>query len=246
MTIFPKGDVFIHYEQCGSGFPLLLLPPGGMRATIADWQRMAFNPVAVFGDEFRVVALDQRNAGASTGPLTDGNPWDQYAADHIGLLNHLGIERAHVMGCCIGSSYALNLARLAPNRVASLVLQQPIGIDETNRQVMPNSWQKWADGLLAQQPARFDQATLANFGRRMWSGDFVLSVTREFAASCSTPMLILPGNDLEHPAAVARELAQLVPHAQTVQAWKEPADVIPSAVKQIREFLRQHSPAREN
>ncbi len=240
MTIYQKDDVFIHYEQRGCGFPLLLLPPGGMRATIADWQRMAFNPTEIFDDEFRVIALDQRNAGASRGPLTDGNPWDQYAADHLGLLNHLGIERCHVMGCCIGASYALNLARLAPDRVASLVLQQPIGIDAANRQTMPNSWRKWANDLLARN-AGFEPAQLADFGRRMWSGEFVLSVTREFVASCGTPMLILPGNDLEHPAVIARELAGLVPHALTVTPWKEPADVVPSAVARVRAFLREHS-----
>jgi pimeloyl-ACP methyl ester carboxylesterase len=238
MTHYRKGNVSIHYELRGSGFPLLLLPPGGMRATIADWQRMAFNPAEIFTDEFRVLALDQRNAGESQGPLSDGNPWDLYAADHLGLLNHLGIERCHVMGCCIGASYALNLTRLAPERVASLVLQQPIGIDEANRQTMPNSWRKWADEVIARH-AGFTQDALADFGRRMWQGDFVLSVTREFVAGCATPMLILPGNDLEHPAVIAREIAQLVPHALTIEPWKEPADVIPSAVRRVRAFLRE-------
>jgi hypothetical protein len=105
---------------------------------------------------------------------------------------------------------------------------------------MPNSWRKWADDLLARN-AGFEPAQLADFGRRMWSGEFVLSVTREFVASCGTPMLILPGNDLEHPAVIARKLAELVPHALTVTPWKEPADVVPSAVAQVRAFLREHS-----
>lgn len=240
MSFFRKGDVSIHYEQSGSGFPLLLLPPGGMRATISDWQRMAFNPVEIFHDASRVIALDQRNAGESHGPLGIGNPWDQYAADHLGLLNHLGIERCHVMGCCIGASYALNLARLAPSRIASLVLQQPIGIDEANRQVMPNSWRKWADELLKTRKD-FDPAALEGFGRRMWAGDFVLSVTREFVRSCPTPMLILPGNDLEHPVVIAEELARLAPNVSTVQPWKDPADMTPSAVARVREFLNEHS-----
>lgn len=239
MTLFRKGDVSIRYEQHGSGFPLLLLPPGGMRATVDDWQRMAFNSVEIFRHDFRVIALDQRNAGGSSGPLTDGNPWDQYAADHLGLLNHLGIERCHVMGCCIGASYALNLARLAPSRVASLVLQQPIGIDEANRQVMPNSWRKWADELVASRED-LSRAALEDFGRRMWAGEFVLSVSREFVASSPTPMLILPGNDLEHPAVIAQELDRLAPDVITVQPWKEPADCIPSAVARVREFLVAH------
>lgn len=240
MTIFRKGDVTIRYEVRGRGFPLLLLPPGGMRATIADWQRMAFNPAEIFDDEFRVIALDQRNAGESAGPLGDGNPWDQYAGDHLGLLNHLGIERCHVMGCCIGASYALNLARIAPSRVASLVLQQPIGIDEANRQTMPNSWRKWADGLLA-AGAGFDAKALEDFGRRMWAGDFVLSVTRDFVRGCPIPMLILPGNDLEHPKVIADEIAALAPNVHTVSPWKEPADATPQAIAKLRAFLRENS-----
>lgn len=240
MTFFRKGDVSIRYEQYGSGFPLLLLPPGGMRATIDDWQRMAFNPVEIFRHDFRVIALDQRNAGQSTGPLADGNPWDQYAADHLGLLNHLGIERCHVMGCCIGASYALNLARLAPSRVASLMLQQPIGIDEANRQIMPNSWRKWADELTANRQD-LSRTALEEFGRRMWAGDFVLSVSREFVAACQTPMLILPGADLEHPAVIAEELARLAPNVRTLQPWKEPTGCIPSAVAVVRDFLARNS-----
>ncbi|HVZ02079.1 MAG TPA: alpha/beta fold hydrolase [Dongiaceae bacterium] len=241
MPKYQRGDIFLHYEQRGSGFPLLLLPPGGMNATIDTWQRMAFNPVEILADEFRVIAIDQRNAGASYGPLGTGNPWDQYAEDHVGLMNHLGIERCHVLGCCIGASYALNIAKIAPKRVASLVLQQPIGIDDANRQVMPNSWKKWAEILTAKRPD-LTWEMLEDFGKRMWSGDFVLSVSRDFVSHCNTPMLILPGNDLEHSAVIAQELAALAPKAETLTPWKEPADVVPSAVAQIRRFLRQNTP----
>ena len=65
VPLFVRGDVSIYYEQRGSGFPLLLLPPGGMNATISFWGRSAFNPVEIFASDSRVIALDQRNAGSS-------------------------------------------------------------------------------------------------------------------------------------------------------------------------------------
>jgi|GEM_PF-2713999 hypothetical protein len=63
MPFFSTGEVTIHYETLGNGFPLLLLPPGGMKAEIAAWGRAAFNPVEIFSREYMVVALDERNAG---------------------------------------------------------------------------------------------------------------------------------------------------------------------------------------
>ena len=242
VPLFVRGDVSIYYEQRGSGFPLLLLPPGGMNATISFWGRSAFNPVEIFASDSRVIALDQRNAGSSSGPLDMADPWGAYAEDQLGLMNHLGIEKFHVLGCCIGCSYALNLIRRAPARVVSAVLEQPIGIDDANRQVLPNAWVDWANQLV-QKRTDVDMARLEAFGKRMWSGDFVLSVSREFVRSCTTPLLVLPGIDLPHPTAIGREIAALAPRAELLEPWKEPADLIPQTVARIRRFLRSHTPA---
>ena len=242
MPLFVRENVSIYYEQRGSEFPLLLLPPGGMNATISFWGRSAFNPVEIFSSDYRVIALDQRNAGNSSGPLDMEDPWGSYAEDQLGLMNHLGIEKFHVLGCCIGCSYALSLIRRAPERVVSAVLEQPIGIDEANRQVLPNVWVDWANQLV-QQRTDVDMARLEAFGKRMWSGDFVLSVSREFVRSCPTPLLVLPGIDLAHPTAIGREIASLAPRAELVESWKEPADLIPQTVERIRRFLRSHTPA---
>ncbi|MEO8299595.1 MAG: alpha/beta fold hydrolase [Burkholderiales bacterium] len=234
-------DVSIYYEESGSGFPLLLLPPGGLNAAIGVWQRTAFAAPQVFSRHYRVIAIDERNAGASTGPVDADRPWDCYADDHLGLMNHLGIERFHVLGCCIGCSHALNLVRLAPERVTAAVLEQPVGIDDGNRTTMPNLWVEWAAQMQKKHPG-IDRAQLETFGKRMWGGDFVLSVTREWLATCQTPLLVLPGIDAPHPTAIGREVAALAPNAQSIEPWKEPASLIPSIIERIRQFLDAHTP----
>lgn len=244
MPVYQKEETSIYYEVRGSGYPLLLLPPGGMGATIEFWQKTAFNPVEIFSEDFRVIAIDQRNAGRSSGPITDGNPWDDYLADHIGLLNHLGIANCHILGCCIGASYALNLVKSIPERIASAVLEQPVGLDNANSEIMPNAWRAWAEEMMAKQP-ELDLKTLENFGKRMWGGDFVLSVTREDVAASTTPLMVLPGIDIFHPTEIGHEIARLAPNAETVEPWKEPADLIPGAVTKIREFLHQNTPVAD-
>src|SRR5712692_6698067 len=242
MPAFVKGDVTINYEVYGSGFPLLLLPPGGMNARIDYWGRAAFNPVEIFSREYMVVALDERNAGQSTGPLNMDDPWGMYAADQVGLLNHLGIERCHVMGCCIGCSQVLKLLETAPTRISAAVLEQPVGIDENNKTTLPNMWVEWANELVKKRDD-VDMAKAEAFGRKMWAGDFVLSVTRDFVGSCQTPMLVLPGIDLPHPTAIGREVAALAPKSEILEPWKEPADLVPQTVARVRRFLRAHTPS---
>ena len=68
--------------------------------------------------------MDQRNAGASKGAIEADHGWHTYAADHIALLDHLGIERCHVGGVCIGPSFCLKLLEIAPERISALVLQK--------------------------------------------------------------------------------------------------------------------------
>src|SRR6266567_7208634 len=132
MAKYQRGDVSIYFEEHGSGFPLLLLSPGALNSTIGFWSRMPFNPLEEFQSEYRVVAMDQRNAGRSSGPLPVDDPWGGYADDQLGLMDHLGIERFLVLGCCIGCSFILKLIERAPARVVAGVMEQPIGSDETN------------------------------------------------------------------------------------------------------------------
>jgi pimeloyl-ACP methyl ester carboxylesterase len=239
MPYFRKGETAIYYELHGKGVPLLLLPPGGMNATIDFWERTPFNAVQIFSEDFRVIALDQRNAGRSTGPIGSGDPWGDYLDDHLGLLNHLGIARCHLLGCCIGVSYALNLLRAAPHRIGAAVLQQPVGITDANRALWPQMFDTWAEDLLAKRPD-LDREMLGEFGRRMWGGDFVLSVSRDDLKAMTNPILVMPGIDIHHPKEVGHEVADLMPCAEILEPWREPADLLPGAVMGIRRFLRRH------
>ena len=94
MPLYEKGDVRIHYEEVGAGFPLLVIPGGGLNSTVAGLATHPFNPFDEFTGECRVIAADLRNAkgGQSTGPLAVDRPWDAYTDDQLGLMDHLGIR----------------------------------------------------------------------------------------------------------------------------------------------------------
>src|SRR6202521_4261269 len=102
MPSFEHGDASIYYEEYGSGYPLLLFAPGGMRSRIEFWHTSAFDPTVEFASDFRVIAMDQRNAGQSRAPIRAGDNWQTYASDQLALLDHLRIQKAHIMGGCIG------------------------------------------------------------------------------------------------------------------------------------------------
>ena len=128
MSFYEKGPVRIHYEEAGSGFPLLLIAGGGLNSTIAGLTT-PFHSIEEFKGEYRCIASDLRNAnsGQSSGPLEIDRPWDAYTDDHLGVMDHLGIERFMVVGFCIGGPFIWNLLRRAPNRIVAAVLAQPSG-----------------------------------------------------------------------------------------------------------------------
>jgi pimeloyl-ACP methyl ester carboxylesterase len=99
-----------------------------------------------------MIAMDQRNAGRSAGPLEAGDPWGAYAADQLAVIDHLGIDRFLVFGCCIGGPFILKLCELAPGRVVAAVLEQPVGITTANRELFDNLWKPWGE-----QPRRSRQ-----------------------------------------------------------------------------------------
>jgi pimeloyl-ACP methyl ester carboxylesterase len=120
MPLYERGDVRIHYEEVGAGFPLLVIPGGGLNSTIAGLATHPFNPLEEFKSEFRVIAADLRNAkgGQSTGPLEVDRPWDAYTDDQLGLMDHLGIRDFMVLGFCIGGPFIWNLLQRAERIVA--------------------------------------------------------------------------------------------------------------------------------
>src|SRR6187399_1558938 len=136
MPFYEKGPVRIHYEEAGSGFPLLLIAGGGLNSAIAGLRTGPFNAIDEFKGEYRCIAADLRNAnaGQSSGPLEIERPWDSYADDHLGLMDHLGIGKFMVLGFCIGGPFIWNLLKRAPDRVVAAVPAQPVGF----RPEMPN------------------------------------------------------------------------------------------------------------
>ena len=233
-------------ETCHwSFFRLCARPPG---SELSFWRQSPsnpsaappwMNPMADLGGKFRVVAMDQRNAGRSTGSVAAEHGWDTYARDHLALMDHLGIDRAHVMGGCIGASFCLKLCEMAPERIATSVLQNPIGHDN-NREVFTNLVKVWADGMNAKGRA-LDPKTVESFGRNMFANDFVFSVSREFVRGCRIPMLLMPGDDAPHPAAVADEIGRLAPNLEVMPKWKGP-EHLKAAITRVRDFLERHTP----
>jgi len=248
MPTYEKGNVRIHYEQTGSGFPLLLIAGGGLNATISFFTQGApFNAIDEFKGEYRCIAADLRNAvnGQSSGPLEVDRPWDSYTDDQLGLMDHLGIDKFMVMGFCIGGPFIWNLLRRAPNRVVAAVLAQPSGSRPEMRDLFyENNMKDWGPALIAKRP-EITMAMVDQFLTRMYrtNADFVFTVTRDFVRNCRTPVLILPDDIPAHPYAVAMEAAMLAPNAEvSIFPWKEPKERIPLAVRQIRSFLRAHRP----
>jgi pimeloyl-ACP methyl ester carboxylesterase len=249
MPFSEKGDVRIRYEEASSGFPLFLIPGGGLNSTIAFFTGNApCNAIEEFTDEYRCLTMDLRhaNGGQSSGPLEIDRPWDAYADDQLGLMDHRGIGEFLVLGFCIGGPFILHLMNRAPERLVASVLAQPSGF----RPEMPdlcyhNHITGWGPALCARRPEitmEMGDAFLNKMYRA--NADFVFTVTREFVRSCQTPILVLPDDVPAHPYAVAMEVVRLAPKAAVrLSPWKDPKDLIPQAVQHVREFLRKHRPA---
>ena len=247
MSFYEKGPVRIHYQEAGSGLPLLLIPGGGLNSTISKLDS-PFNAIEEFKGEYRCIASDLRNAngGQSTGPLEVDRPWDAYTDDHLGLMDHLRIDKFMVMGFCIGGPFIWNLLRRSPDRIVAAVLAQPSGSRPEMRDLFyDNNMKGWGPELVKRRP-EISMETVDKFLTRMYrtNPDFVFTVTRDFVRNCRTPILILPDDIPQHPYAVAMETAMLAPNAEvSMFPWKEPKERIPLAVRQIRSFLRAHRPA---
>jgi len=245
---YERGPVRIHFEEAGSGFPLLLIAGGGLNSTISALARGPFNPIEEFKAEYRCIASDLRNAneGQSSGPLEIDRPWDAHTDDHIGLMDHLGIDRFMVMGFCIGGPLVWSLLKRAPDRVVAAVLAQPSGSRPEMRDLFyEGNMKTWGPALTARRPD-VTMETVDKFLTRMYrtNPDFVFTVTRDFVRNCQTPVLILPDDIPAHPYAVAMEAAMLAPKAEvSMFPWKDPKERIPLAVRQIHSFLRAHRPA---
>lgn len=248
MPVLKRADAEIYYEDSGLGYPVLLFAPGGMRSQTAMWRAAPGGPPRVWNDwtqvlpaaGYRIIAMDQRNAGKSKGAIAADHGWQTYVADQLALMDHLGIPRFHTLGGCIGSSFCLMMSQAVPARVSAQVLQNPIGLNPEFPTYFQEAFADWAKELKAARPELAD-AALAAFGRNMWDHDFVYCLSRDAVAKIATPSLVMPGDDKPHPTYAGLALAELLPHAEMLRAWKAPAH-IDAARETVLAFLKKHTP----
>lgn len=234
MAFFERDGARIHYAVHGEGFPVLLIAPGGMYSEFNKWNLMPWNPLATLVGDFQVVAMDQRNSGQSTAPITSDDGWHTYTADQLALMDHLGFDRFAVAGMCIGGPYITGLCMAAPERVAAAVMVQPIGLDD-NHAAFYEMFDGWRTNIAGDHPEA-DDAAFDSFRSNMYDGPFMFNTTREQAAAIETPAMVLMGNDMYHPESISRELAKLLPNCTFVEAWKD-GDALVAATATISAFL---------
>ncbi len=130
MSYATINGIKIHYEVNGSGPPLLMLAPGGFDAEIGRWRLngvwQELQPLDTLPRDYTIIAYDRREigeSGARVEPLT----WDLYAREAIGLLDHLKIDKAFLLGGCIGVALCLAIGARFPQRCRALLMHFPVG-----------------------------------------------------------------------------------------------------------------------
>src|SRR5262252_7093637 len=247
-SFYQKGNVRIAYCEAGSGFPILCVPGGGLNSRMGGWPTAVFNAPEVFKNDFRCITMDQRNAtgGESTGPVPVDNPWDAFADDQLGLMDHLGIRQFVFFGNCIGGSFAMKLMQRAPDRIVAAIMSQPIGHRPEKPDVMYDSGHDmWAPEFRKRRPD-VSMATIETYLHNLYRvrPDFVYSVSREFARSCQTPILVLPDDSDAHAYQASVDVASLAPNAEvTVYPWANPPELKARTINRARSFLKAHLPA---
>jgi pimeloyl-ACP methyl ester carboxylesterase len=118
------------YEVLGNGPPLLMFSPGGFDATLEKWSSLG-----VYGKtgmleqlvkHYGCIVFDRRETGQSGGRV-ERISWSHYVAQGKGLLDHLGIGKAHLMGGCMGCAPVVAFAAAHPQATLSMVLYWPVG-----------------------------------------------------------------------------------------------------------------------
>ena len=248
MPFYERGPIRIYYEEVGSGFPLLIIPGGGLNSTVSSLQTSSpFNPMERYKNDFRCISADLRNAngGQSSGPLEIDRPWDAYSDDQLGLMDHLGIQKCGVLGFCIAGPMMHNLIRLAPERFVAAAMMQPSGFrPESPDLFYQNNMKGWGPPLCENRP-EITMAMVHDFLTSMYTdrADFVFTVSRDFVRSVQTPLLIAPDDVTAHPYKVAMEVASLAPNAEvTIYPWKDSQSHIDEVVEHARRFLKAHEP----
>jgi pimeloyl-ACP methyl ester carboxylesterase len=247
MPFYERGNVRIRYEEYGSGFPLLVTPGGGLNSRVSNWQTAVFNAPEALKSDFRCITMDQRNAngGESRGPIPDGDPWEAFADDQLGLMDHLGIDKFFYMGYCIGGCFAGKLLQRAPNRVVAAVFHQSVGHRAEDPEVMVrHSNDNWLPEFKKVR-SEVSQDNIDKFINSLWreNPDFLYSVSRDFIKNCRTPILVLPDDTPSHPLQTSIDVASLAPNSDiTVFPWREPEELRQRMIGKVRRFLKANVP----
>lgn len=244
MPIVNNGSARIFYETNGSGFPILTFAPKGLFSTIDVWDlpNAPIKPNREWTNQFQIITVDQRNAGGkSTAPLSATTDWEDFARDHLAILDDLNIEKCHLYGQCIGGPFILKLLELAPERFTSAALPQPIG-RERGKALPPRTevFNRWAE-FNAHTEGASEEVFNAIY-TNLYGPGFAYSVSNDTIKNINIPTLILAGNDAAHPFKVAEELASMLPlNEGFIEDWKEGQALI-NARKTILQFFRAHTP----
>lgn len=130
MSFVELDGIRTRYETVGDGPALLMFSPGGFDSSLDSWREVGIyrrlGLVDALSEEYTCILFDRRESGQSGGRVQRLG-WSDYVVQARGLLDHLRIERAHVMGGCVGCSTAAALAVDQPERIASMVLYSPAG-----------------------------------------------------------------------------------------------------------------------
>jgi hypothetical protein len=140
----------------------------------------------------------------------------------------------------------MKLMERAPQRVVAALLSQPVGHRPEKPDVMYDlSRDVWGKDFRGRRPDVSGE-TLEKYLHNLYRTrpDFVYSVSRDFAKSCQTPMLVLPDDVPAHPLQVAVDIASLAPNAEiTVFPWKDVPELKARTINRARTFLKRHQPA---
>ena len=130
MSTVNINGIATRYEVLGSGAPLLMFSPGGFDATLEKWSSLGVygktQMLAALAANYQCIVFDRRETGQSGGRV-ERITWAHYAAQGKGLLDHLGISQAHLMGGCMGCAPVVAFATLYPEATRSMLLYWPVG-----------------------------------------------------------------------------------------------------------------------
>lgn len=240
-------------RDVGRGTPVVFLHGG-----LADHRAAALR-VGALARAHRLVMPDLRGSGRSRhdGALS----WSLLADDVAALLDHLGIERAVVGGTSMGSAVALRFALRHPSRLQRLILMSPVypGADrplcdaasEAMRAMHEVGERTLVRGVEALRPLfeplpapirevaiemmlGFDAASVAATTRFLASCEQPMTSASELA-SIDVPVMVLPGNDPQHPAEVASLYTQHLRHATVV------AQTAPDVMERLSQFCGERA-----